>query len=181
MNKSKSTEPTKYPWYESGNWDKLEQGDLLVNCPVLVQSAELAPKLLNVVKNIQTDIPIGVQLFDLIIMSQSCDLAHDKIDQVLLCAYFPASNQSRDNRKAIRREHRPALHMIEKCELKGHEFEQQIVDFRTIYTLPKGFVLEFAKQLKSRVRLLPPYKEHLSQAFARYFMRVGLPRPLAED
>jgi hypothetical protein len=23
--------------------------------------------------------------------------------------------------------------------------------------------------------LLPPYREHLSQAFARFFMRVGLP------
>jgi hypothetical protein len=22
---------------------------------------------------------------------------------------------------------------------------------------------------------MPPYREHLSQAFARYFMRVGLP------
>jgi hypothetical protein len=26
-----------------------------------------------------------------------------------------------------------------------------------------------------RLRLLPPYREHLSQAFARFFMRVGLP------
>ena len=25
------------------------------------------------------------------------------------------------------------------------------------------------------LRLLPPYGEHLSQAFARFFMRVGLP------
>jgi hypothetical protein len=25
------------------------------------------------------------------------------------------------------------------------------------------------------VILLPPYREHLSQAFARFFMRVGLP------
>lgn len=28
---------------------------------------------------------------------------------------------------------------------------------------------------KQRLRLLPPYREHLSQAFARYFMQVGLP------
>lgn len=28
------------------------------------------------------------------------------------------------------------------------------------------------------LRLLPPYREHLSQAFARYFMRVGLPQDL---
>jgi hypothetical protein len=24
----------------------------------------------------------------------------------------------------------------------------------------------------------PPYREHLSQAFARFFMRVGLPQPV---
>jgi hypothetical protein len=29
-----------------------------------------------------------------------------------------------------------------------------------------------------RLRLLPPYREHLSQAFARYFMRVGLPQDI---
>jgi hypothetical protein len=30
----------------------------------------------------------------------------------------------------------------------------------------------------SRFRLLPPYREHLSQAFARFFMRVGLTIPV---
>ncbi len=30
-----------------------------------------------------------------------------------------------------------------------------------------------------RLRLLPPYREHLSQAFARFFMRVGLPVAVA--
>ncbi len=71
--------------------------------------------------------------------------------------------------------------MIEKCELPNHEFERQIIDFRTIYTLPKDFVLAFSGKLGKRVRLLSPYKEHLSQAFARYFMRVGLPRPLRDE
>jgi hypothetical protein len=36
-------------------------------------------------------------------------------------------------------------------------------------------VREFAHQMGDRLRLLPPYREHLSQAFARLFMRVGLP------
>jgi maleate cis-trans isomerase len=42
-------------------------------------------------------------------------------------------------------------------------------------------VLALAALFGERVRLLSPYKEHLSQAFARYFMRVGLPRPLADE
>ena len=29
-----------------------------------------------------------------------------------------------------------------------------------------------------RIRVLPPYREHLSQAFARFFMRVGLPQDI---
>lgn len=32
-----------------------------------------------------------------------------------------------------------------------------------------------AERNGKRLRLCPPYREHLSQAFARYFMRVGLP------
>jgi hypothetical protein len=52
----------------------------------------------------------------------------------------------------------------------------QIVDFHEIFSLPKGFLIEWLKQNShGRLRLLPPYREHLSQSFARYFMRVGLP------
>jgi hypothetical protein len=31
---------------------------------------------------------------------------------------------------------------------------------------------------RPRLRLRSPYREHLSQASARFFMRVGLPRPV---
>jgi len=46
------------------------------------------------------------------------------------------------------------------------------------------FLINFAKQKDQRLRLLPPYREHLSQAFARFFMRVGLPSdipPFADE
>jgi len=49
------------------------------------------------------------------------------------------------------------------------------VDFHRIYTVPKAYLKQIALNNKFRIRLLPPYREHLSQAFARYFMRVGLP------
>ena len=52
----------------------------------------------------------------------------------------------------------------------------RIVDFHNIYTVPLTFLESLLMQrLQPRLRLLPPYREHLSQAFARYFMRVGLP------
>jgi hypothetical protein len=50
-----------------------------------------------------------------------------------------------------------------------------VVDFRRLFTLPKSFLSEFAASSGPRLRLRSPYREHLAQAFARYFMRVGLP------
>ena len=172
-----SVEPD-FKWYKEGIWSTLMQGDLLPNCFVLVPPADLASLFLNAKQGDTLQDGLIIQRADLIILSQSCDLENDKIQQVLLCAYFPASNQSKDARDSIRKGQRPAFHMIERCDISGYEFERQIVDFRTIYTLPKDFVIVYANKLGIRVRLLPPYREHLSQSFARYFMRVGLPHPL---
>jgi hypothetical protein len=36
-------------------------------------------------------------------------------------------------------------------------------------------VREVAAEQGDGIRLLPPYREHLAQAFARFFMRVALP------
>src|SRR5207249_4780028 len=66
-------------------------------------------------------------------------------------------------------------HVLNRCDLPGHEFEYLLVDLRRVYTLNTPLIREFAALQGDRVRLLPPYREHLSQAFARFFMRVGLP------
>lgn len=153
---------------------------MLPNCPVLIPPSNLT-EVLTAGRDSEIALEVGVNKANLIILSQSCDLINDKIDQVLLCGHFPASSHKPSLRSEIRKERYPALHLIEKCELSGSEFERQIVDFRTIFTLPKDFVITFASSLGTRVRLLSPYKEHLSQAFARYFMRVGLPRPLKDE
>jgi len=171
----------EFPWYQAGSWETLEQGDLIPDCPVLILPASLTALLLEAKTGDVIKVAQEIQFADLIVLSQSCDLVNDKIEQVLLCAHFPASAQTKANQNDIRKERMLALHMIEKCELEGHGFERRVVDFRTIYTLPKAFVAAFAAGLGLRVRLLSPYKEHLSQAFARYFMRVGLPRPLEEE
>jgi len=65
--------------------------------------------------------------------------------------------------------------MLNVSNLPGFERKFRIVDFHQIFSLPIAFLREFARLSGSRLRLLPPYREHLGQAFARYFMRVGLP------
>ena len=52
----------------------------------------------------------------------------------------------------------------------------RVVDFHEVFTLPRP-VLESLLTARDvpRLQFLAPYREHLSQSFARSFMRVGLP------
>ena len=60
---------------------------------------------------------------------------------------------------------------------KSDDFIQDyyIINFKDIFSIPVSMAKKIACQNGKRLRLCPPYREHLSQAFARYFMRVGLP------
>jgi predicted DNA-binding antitoxin AbrB/MazE fold protein len=44
-----------------------------------------------------------------------------------------------------------------------------------IFSLPLAYLRRHAANLGSRWRLQSPFREHFSQSFARFFMRVGLP------
>ena len=52
-----------------------------------------------------------------------------------------------------------------------------LVDFREVYVVDRaridGFVAEPGN--RRRLRLLSPYKEHFAHAFARFYLRIGLP------
>jgi len=55
-----------------------------------------------------------------------------------------------------------------------------VVDFRAIYSLPFNYLNGRIEQIGDRWRLRSPYLERFSQAFARSFMRVGLPSSVPE-
>ena len=77
-----------------------------------------------------------IEFIDGIILTQACDLANHKVDNVILCS---------------------------------------VTSKKDIFSVPVHLASSTAKRNGKRLRLCPPYREHLSQAFARYFMRVGLP------
>ena len=108
-------------------------------------------------------------------MTQSCDLANDKTEQILLCALNPASYYS-SNLDNIRKNKMPALCLIDEFILEdsGEEnLEMQVVDFRAVYSLPKKYILDLTES-KSRARLLPPYREYLSQSFCTFLYESWL-------
>ena len=167
-----------YPWYCLVNSDELKQGDILEGCPVFFPPSDLT---LNSLEEENAD--FAWEERNVIVMSQSCDLVkgREKITQVLLCPLWNRSMLTEGHLSTnrgmedARRGQLPAFHVLDECKLKDTEREFRVVDFRYIYTLPLDFCREFAVKMPSRVRLLSPYREHLSQAFARFFMRVGLP------
>jgi hypothetical protein len=167
--------------YELVEGEELVQGDILENCPVFYPSA----KILDEENNIE-DVFIETEKIDVLVMSQSCDLvATQKQDfwQVILCPLWSLSKAAEANqflasnlgKEMCRRGHLSGYHMLHPCKSEDWQKEVSIVSFREIYSLPFNVILEFIKKKERRPRIKSPYREHLSQAFARYFMRVGLP------
>ncbi len=171
-----------YPWYIIVEGSDLRQGDLLDRCPVLIPSA----KLLETSEGNEYELDGYIQEFDVIVMSQSCDLEQEKLDLVLVCPHWSLSEfaqqndyfKSRKGKEELRRGNIPGYHVLRGCDMEGWNMGTRVVDFRNVYSLPYPFLKSLATKREQRLRLLPPYREHLSQAFARFFMRVGLPVPI---
>ena len=72
------------------------------------------------------------------------------------------------------------LHMLGALSDPANNREAFVVDFREIYSLPFEYLVKHATELGPRWRLKSPFLEHFSQAFARFFMRVGLPSTIPE-
>jgi hypothetical protein len=135
---------------------------------------------------------------DVIVMTQGCDLEHDKVSNVILCPYYslgeykasweaslrhrgenPTPKAWRRHCDTIREGFVWSLAMLNPSEDADFGGEHRIVDFHDVFSIPRTFIESLLSERgQTRQRLLPPYREHLSQAFARFFMRVGLPTPV---
>ena len=173
-----------YPWYEILEEIEvvLQQGDFIPNCPILIPPVNIQG---------EKETEIEIKEIDSIILSQSCDLVNGKVEIVLVCPFYslttflknlPYDQQSaRARRKVIQnlqKGYLPGYHLLNN-EVNIESFsDYQVVDFRNVYGIQFNSLSQIVTQLQNRIRLLPPYREHLSQSFARYFMRVGLPQDI---
>ncbi|MCC6445608.1 MAG: hypothetical protein IT210_19400 [Armatimonadetes bacterium] len=170
----------KYPWYDSVEGGDLEQGDILTRCPIVLPDPELSFPLP------EDYIPVVVRQLDVIVMTQSCDLANDKVADVLLCPHWDLDQAgqmdsafNKASYQQILKGHRPRYCMLARSDILDSPMNVRIVDFGSVFGLPKTYVRQAAAAQGKRLRLCPPYREHLSQAFARFFMRVGLPQDIS--
>jgi len=173
---------SNHDWYELAEDESLLQGDILRDCPVVAVSGSLPWPL-----GAAPDIEVEAKIFDLVVMTQSCDLENEKVEDVLLAqlvawADVVRAEAERGNETVRSRKFRtlliagnvPGLSLLHRREARP-SLPWSVVDFHRLFTLPKAFVTRFAAGSGPRLRLRSPYREHLAQAFARYFMRVGLP------
>lgn len=172
----------EYPWYATvDSTYPLEQGDFIVNCPIVIPPRSITAED---AANAQ---PLGVKVrvFNVVVMSQSCDLVQDKLDYVLVCPYADLNAVSENhvlygkrNREKARQGNFPAYHVLNSCDIVGFDLDYSYVSFRDVYATNIELARQLIVERGKRLRLLPPYREHLAQAFARFFMRVGLPQDI---
>jgi hypothetical protein len=189
-------------WYEAVEAGKrLTQGDLILNCPLVAWKLGSLQLQQNIKETDVLEGAITAIQADVVVMTQACDLEHEKVANVILCPHFSLSayreawEAEMHNRNQNPTEKAWKRHCNDICDgfvwnltmlNAGHidnlSTDHRIVDFRHIYTVPRSFLESLLEQRgQIRLRLLPPYREHLSQAFARFFMRVGLPVPITLD
>jgi hypothetical protein len=176
----------EYKWYEDVPANStIEQGDIVERCNIIIPNERHYSAILNNDENSET---LDIKEINGIVLSQSCDIQNKKIDSIVLCPILSlkkfvekgSSSSSTKMRENLRKGNFHGYHLLQK--FKGNELPEDFyyVDFHHIYSVPKAFIEALLKN-KPHKRLLPPYKEHLSQSFARYFMRVGLPIDIHSD
>lgn len=168
--------------------ENLEQGDLIEVCPVFIPDYPLS--LIEQLAKGEIDELIEStgewQFFDAVVMSQTCDLENGKLKYVTMCPFWSLDDfgamgpdfRSPKTLEDIRRGNRPSYHMLDACNLDEKKQGIQVVDFRSVFSVPYSFLKSFAGVRGKRLRLLSPYKEDLAQAFGKFFMRVARPKSI---
>ena len=173
-----------YAWWETVEGPSLYEGDLFIGIELYIpRTPSSAPP---------TAIPLDARLFNLIVMTQSCDIENSKVSNLLLCPWWDlwswvdagaasGVNTGSKIRDELRKGNVPGYHLLNEASQEGMSIGMGVVDFHEVHTATVAHVREFATGCGQRLRLKPPYREHLSQAFARFFMRVGLPVDIPKE
>lgn len=168
--------PPDYPWYRTVSDKSMEQGDLLFNFPSVTVTSTYD-------QITSEEVYFDLAYYDAILLSQSCDLAVGKIENVILCPVFSREElapkvkglESSKSETQIQNGKWPSLYLLPPCRVKVLDLETRIVNFRQVLTVPIEVLADHLMHQEPRVRLSPPYREHLAQAFARFIMRIGFP------
>jgi hypothetical protein len=171
---------TVEPFWGQISEPTLSQGDLLPRCLVPVPAVDFGT---------ESGPSEGTAIeYDLIVLTQSCDLEQRKVRLVATCPIFSLTEfdavkpafARRGRWNEVLKGRIEGVHLLASPTVPDDNRQALVVDFREIYSLPFDYLTDQAIRLGARSRLVSPFLEHFSQAFARFFMRVGLPSTIPE-
>ena len=161
----------------------IEQGDILFDCPYYDVLSD----------GINEEIQTKVVEYNVVIVTQSCDIVNNKVDKIFVAPWTYISEVISKRSEFLKRpmstkekkslfKHlangvMPSHHILDKDIEKGLS-DYPMIDFSNAFTISQKTLKSTIAKRGYVIRLISPYKEHLSQAFARFFMRVGLPSSL---
>jgi hypothetical protein len=152
----------------------VDQGDLIEDCFILsISDFDLS----------RNDPPrINVAVSRVLVLTQTCDLAHQKATHVTAATVFEAQYivdqgllKPADVRGPVRAARVYGWYFLPACAELG--LNEMIVDLRQLPTVRLDLLVALAHDGRRRGRLLSPYREHLAKHFADTFSRIGLPEP----
>lgn len=166
--------------------DSLDQGVILSNFPL--------PDLETIKYPIEGEqVEQEFTPYDVIVLTQTCDLAQNKVDRIYLCPvytleeYFIANSEHAASPRAVKSEYERLKQgqyvnrfLLNKCSSNSAgRFSGKflVVFFDKTVVVSRDYVETFlAKSRRKRFpSLKAPYRESLAQHYGRYFMRVGNP------
>ncbi|WP_342570331.1 hypothetical protein MKY85_17435 [Paenibacillus sp. FSL R5-0749] len=181
-----------YEWYLKTNYETdLSQGDILLDLPVpMMQYSEEDP-FYKIARG---------KISKSIVVTQACDLENSKVSNLAICPIEPLSvtlkklmekeipgvdlakltSKQKEKKQKLINEIRQGTYLdyylLNSFQDSNVGLEYSVVLLRETFYIPVQVASTLEKKKKEeRLRLLPPYREHLAQAYARNFNRIGLP------
>lgn len=153
--------------------DQIDQGDLIIDCPVALVTALGADPESSAV---------AVSPARVVVLTQTCDLANDKAQFANVAVVFDAQFladagvfKPADIKGLLRSGRVWGWYFLPADTPLG--LPEMIVDFRRLHTVKLELLRTLCRAGKRPGRIQPLYREHLAKHFADTFSRIGLPRP----
>ena len=158
---------------------------MLKNCPVVVPDGDMPSGQPG------ERLPARLEYFNVVVLSQSCDVTIQrnglrKVDLAVVSPVWTVTKLrevhpeygSQSFLSDVIAGRRPTWYALAPCLLPGFEVEHQFIELRRVLSIPVAWAEALAAQQSPRLRLLSPWREHMSKAVGEFFSRVAIPQPI---
>ena len=164
------------PCFEVTADSSIKQGDIFFDIPIIAPTPN--PEDYTQGNKIQ----LLIETFDVVVVSQTCDLNKQKIEYVTLCPHWPFSELSERRpefgksgllgniKKSLRV---PRYYYMEECNIEGFERGESIVCFEEILRAPRSLLESYTGG--DRIRLTTEFTYALMYSFGHFFIRPATP------